>query len=306
MKQSFQIARVRRGFTLLELLVVVGIMGMLATVAISGYNAAVQGMTVRGVRSNVASLVQAAQQRAAIDHVRTAVFFYNELLRAGDQDRSDVVVGQAVAVRATGRISLVGNSTSVAREGASNSSKFLFDEFSDLERTYAVVSNGMDNATLVTSGKGAIRLFRFDPGASKLTYSFVHDYVIERLRRAGSLIGHRETLLTTGSETNLYGYAFGIDRSRSGSADSQWRAGDSYGVEIAVLQLPHGFVFGTAIPSSMASPVSDNPVNAIFFAADGTPSGATSVRISAVKNVGSAAGKVSVVSTFTSDEIETN
>lgn len=183
MKPSFQSVRARRGFTLLELLVVVGIMGMLATVAIAGYNAAVQGMTVRGVRSNVASLVQSAQQRAAIDHVRTAVFFYNELLRAGDQDRSDVVVGQAVAVRATGRISLVGNSSSVAREGASNSSKFLFDEFADLERTYAVVSNGMDNANLVTSGKGAVRLFRFEPGASKLTYSFVHDYVIERLRR---------------------------------------------------------------------------------------------------------------------------
>ena len=94
------------GFTLVELLVTMGLMAMLATMSIAGYYGAVRGMTERGVKQDLIAFVRLAQQRALVDEVPTAVFLMNRYLRAGNQDLGEAarVVGMAVAVRTDGRI----------------------------------------------------------------------------------------------------------------------------------------------------------------------------------------------------------
>ena len=102
MKRSFKSA-----FTLVELLIVIALLGMLATVSITGYSAATRGMEERGARDSVISLIRLAQQRALIDNVPTAVIFSNQLLRHETEAENKVVVGIAVAIRMMGRISFV-------------------------------------------------------------------------------------------------------------------------------------------------------------------------------------------------------
>ena len=63
----------KKAFTLVELLVVVGIMGLLGTVSVGGYRAMQRGMADKGVMENVNSFVRAAYQRAQIDRQPTAI-----------------------------------------------------------------------------------------------------------------------------------------------------------------------------------------------------------------------------------------
>jgi len=68
----------RRGFSLMELLAVMAIMGILATVAVTGYFSAVRSMTRRRAVSNFVATLQQARQRACIDGTRMAVVCYPE------------------------------------------------------------------------------------------------------------------------------------------------------------------------------------------------------------------------------------
>ena len=113
----------KKAFTLIELLVVIGIMGLLGTVSVGGYRAMQRGMAERGVLDNVNALVRAAYQRAQIDRQPTAIYFWNETLRAADDDRTEIVVGKAVAIRRQGRITRADG-------------QYLYDEFADLNLSY--------------------------------------------------------------------------------------------------------------------------------------------------------------------------
>ncbi len=94
----------RRGFTLLELLVVIAIMGLLGTASVGGYRAMQRGMEERGVMQNVNEFIRAAYQRAQIDRQPVAVYFWNECIREESDMQTAVVVGKAVAVRRSGRV----------------------------------------------------------------------------------------------------------------------------------------------------------------------------------------------------------
>ena len=113
----------KKAFTLLELLVVMGIVGLLGTVSVGGYHAMQRGMEERGVMQNVNAFVRAAYHRAQIDRQPTAVYFWNETVRSRTMDEHEIVVGKAVAVRRFGRFSRVSGSV-------------LIDEFADLDLTY--------------------------------------------------------------------------------------------------------------------------------------------------------------------------
>ena len=225
------------GFTLIELLVTMGLMALLATVSIGGYYSAVRGMTERGVKQDVISFVRLAQQRALVDQVPTAVFLFNRKLRDQNDDtgESERTVGIAVAVRTVGRISYI-------------SGNYLSDEYGDLGKTYP--TNGASNA------KGSMRLYRMvDAGSVEACFSTVRDYVVRRQLDTEELFGAK--LLGGGTVTLPDNTVFGVgnvpiwafEKISGGEGNAQWHVGDPYGAEIAHLQLPHGYLFGNAIPN---------------------------------------------------------
>ena len=147
-----------RGFTLVELLVTMGLMALLATVSIGGYYGAVRGMTERGAKQDVVSFLRLARQRALVDQVPTAVIFMNRRLSAENVElgESARIVGEAIAVRRVGRITYINGN-------------YLSDEFGDLERTYPTNSAS-------SSGQTAdMRLYRMQDRNVK--YSTVRDRV---------------------------------------------------------------------------------------------------------------------------------
>ncbi len=210
----------RSGFTLVELLVVIGLMGLLATLSIGGYNAASRGMEERGVRESVISLLRLAQQRSLIDGQPVMVLFYNQRLREEGELEAELSVGTAVAVRMAGRISYVDGS-------------FVCDEFSDWENSYPEDGHTSDPE---------MRLYRMQnvSGNNVDSYcSYVQPYVTRKQRRS-------EYMIATDSLTNSYFFAWGLQV--KGGATG-WKVGDPYGFEIANLQLPHGYIFGSSKPT---------------------------------------------------------
>lgn len=227
----------RDGFTLLELLVVVGIMGMLGVAATSGYSALQRGMTERGAVAVAASVLRTAQERAHVDRMPTAVYCYNRLLRqASGSDENGVVVGVMVAVRRSGRLSYVkGN--------------LLYDEFADLDRTYDAVEDEND-----AKKGGGFRLFRFngtESGGGRMEYSIVSDQIVR------DTSSERVTLFsgagrTGGRQVNLLSSAF-LDLGTGRIKASDWNVGDGYGFVFNETQLPEGFIFGQSVPTSAGS-----------------------------------------------------
>ena len=99
--------RGRGAFTLVELLVVIGIMAVLATISVAGYTAATRGMADRGVIQSTVSILRIAQQTCEIDRVPTKVFFFNRRLSDGSsEDDATLYQGTAIAVKQAGRITI--------------------------------------------------------------------------------------------------------------------------------------------------------------------------------------------------------
>jgi len=285
----------RKGFTLLELLMVVAVMGMLGTIATAGYYAAVSNMEIRGAKESVASLIQAAQQRAATDHIPTGVYFYNQLLREGSVSHNANVVGVAVAVRAGGRVSCV-----IDKGG-----KYLVDEFSDINRGRKVYRRGMSSQDRsdLDNRSSTVRLYRLDVANQAIEVSEVYDYVTVRVENIDTCDESFAAL--GGGNTNILSYAYQVAQGTSNSADSKWRAGDIYGYEISVIQLPHNMIFGTKLPTSLNDPIADEPVDPIFFRTNGRPKGSTTVKMSTCRTTG-ASGQLSVITTFDSDQVDSS
>ena len=217
-----------RGFTLVELLVTMGLMALLATVSIGGYYGAVRGMTERGAKQDVVSVLRLARQRALVDQVPTAVIFMNRRLSNENVElgESERIVGEAVAIRRVGRISYVNGN-------------FLGDEFGDLEKTYST-----DNGN--SSGSTAdMRLYRMQD--QNVRYSTVRDCVVRNSNtKLATEILFGMNINGTYTTNNVYVWAF---EKTGGSAS--WKVGDAYGTEIASIRLPHGYVFGSTIPSQV-------------------------------------------------------
>ena len=225
----------------------------------------------------------------------TGVYFYNQLLREGSVSHNASAVGVAVAVRAGGRVSCV-----VDKGG-----KYLVDEFSDINRGRKVYRRGMSaqDRSDLDNRSSATRLYRLDTAGQRIDVSEVYDYVVERI---GNVDTCEETFASGGGGlTNILGYAYQIAKGTSGKADSMWRAGDLYGYEIAVLQLPRNMIFGKKLPTSLNDPIAEEPVNPIFFRTDGRPRGSTSVDMSVCRTTG-ANGALTTVSTFQSDKVDTS
>jgi prepilin-type N-terminal cleavage/methylation domain-containing protein len=218
----------RKGFTLLELLAVVAIMGMLGVAAAASYGALTNGMKDRGTCAAATALLRGAKERARIDRMPTVVYCYNVCIRESKhQDDSSIVVGRMTAIRRVGRISYIRD-------------RFLFDEFADLEKSYAWTND--ENELGQMRGH---RLFKYNDERSvgkKMEYSIVADdvYSDDEMQMVTTFSGG------VNNRTNILLSAFydlgTSDRSPSGG----WKIGDGYAAEFAELDLPEGYVFGSS------------------------------------------------------------
>ena len=97
----------RAAFTLVELMVVIGLMAMLGTVSVTGYFAAVRGMTERAAIQDTVSIIRQAMQVCLIDQTPTAVLFYNRQTQTENADSPGEAVassaGTAIAIKMAGR-----------------------------------------------------------------------------------------------------------------------------------------------------------------------------------------------------------
>ena len=219
----------KRAFTLVELLVVMGIMASLATISIGSYFAVVRGMADRGAIAAATSVISLALERARIDMQPTVVYFYNELVQNKEASKGTelVAAGVAVAIRRAGRISRVNGS-------------LIHDEFADLERTYDLA----ENANSIRSD--TFRLYRFN--FSRMEYSSVYSETVEdEVNNEKYLVEkpvNRNFRKPNGAlerSDRLISYAFKIKGGFSG-----WRVGDAYGYEFARIRLPDNYIFGSA------------------------------------------------------------
>ncbi len=256
----------RAAFTLVELLVVIGLMAMLGTISVGGYFAAVRGMTDRGAKQDTVSLIRLAMQTALIDQKPTAVLFYNRRTQdedtASGEDTGAEIVGMAVAIKMAGRISL-------------KEDNILVDEFADWNQSYPMSDK--------TSSDVGIRFYRmtdFDkskkgleecsslmnpwvssPGGKDGKRSNLND---EWLAAAGIQLGqwcdnykkmgvfNRDFPVEKAAPEvgNNQRWGFGFHSKNDGLGSSGWNVGDAYGMEIASLQLPKGYIFGNNAPKS--------------------------------------------------------
>lgn len=221
--------RERQGFTLVELLVTIGLMALLGTLATTGYYAASRGMADRGAVTDVKSLIRSAMQRALIDQVPTAVLFYNQRLRDdSDEETSELCVGTAVAIRMAGRFSWVNSS-------------LLVDQFADLETTYPTNK-------LASSSDSGMRIYRMadvDQGYEK-SKTIVNSSVVYNDKVDAEYLVASCSNIVNRLENRVFGWGFELN---SRNKNNNWRAGDAYASEIASIQLPHGYIFGSTKPT---------------------------------------------------------
>ena len=294
-----------RAFTLIELLVVVAIMGLLGTASVGGYRQMQRGMEERGVIQNVNTFIDNAFRRAQIDRQPTAVYFWNELVRAESEDENAVVVGKAVAVRRNGRISKIDNSSA---------GTLLVDEFGDLNLTYpgdrnlgsGADSSGSESAQMDVSSKAAkMRLYNMTTPTDGMKYSLVYDMVASTDPRQEVYLTHDATQSTfdplspaNGGKGSLVLYGF-VD---AGGGNANWAIGDAYGMEFGTLELPRGYVFGTSIPTDLSNPTKVLDDSAIVFRPSGAV-GRSTVQISSMRP--NASGQLSVQKVGTTDSPRT-
>ena len=213
------------GFSLLELLAVMSIMGLLTTVAVTSYFGAARGMARRSAVKHLVTTLTVARQRACMDNARVSVVFYNEVSGVIDAEKGGglKVVPSYVVCKAVGKISMV-------------SGDYLIDEFNALDKMFS--TEIPDN---VGGYRGGFRLYNLSEGE----FSFVYPWVVNS--GDDMIVGRQSSYQPrSNSDTTINAWCFEINqKGKLGEDAGIWNVGDSYGVESAPVQsLPKSFLFG--------------------------------------------------------------
>ncbi len=248
--------RGRVGFTLVELLVVIGLMAFLATVSAGGYYSITRGMASRGAIQDTASIIRYAMQTCLIDQVPTAVLFMN--CRSDKAEKGGDAYGRAIAIRMSGRISWVGKS--------SGGQWMLVDEFADWNQSFSR-DGGNGREAL------SIRLYRMQEegklkngleSCSSLMCNFVECASLdvfkpEYLVGAGCNVDTWCGLHGKNENTDYSAYVNGNahrwglpfhSQNSNGLKNNDWHAGDAYGMAIQEFTLPKNYIFGESVPKN--------------------------------------------------------
>lgn len=263
----------KAAFTLVELMVVIGLMALLGTFSVTGYFAAVRGMSDRAALDDTRSLIRLAMQTCLIDQTPTAVLFYNHQ----NQVQTDAVSaeevkatssGSAIAIKMAGRISYIDGN-------------ILVDEFADWNQSYPVSGStaASDNGVRFYNMKDLDKVADGIDKCSSLMNSSVEkvdkfndEYMIAAGCQVRKFCNDFKKNPNDNKEFSGTLYENGNNqrwgRRITDKNGVQWKIGDAYGVEIATLDLPKGYIFGSQEPNSLKI----KSVNSLSF----SPSGAQS------------------------------
>jgi prepilin-type N-terminal cleavage/methylation domain-containing protein len=250
----------KRGFTLVELLAVIGLMGLMAAMAIGGYSAVVRGMSDRAALDAAKGLADSALQRASLDRKKTYVYLFDEVIKVDSEMSPGVVTGLAIAVRPVGRI------TAVAED-------LFCDEFGDLNNTYAALdSEEGSSQSEMEANASTMRLYSI----AQKDFAVVQEGVF----RYGPQMNATLETATTGSGSG----SSGSSSSQSGTegAEEKWvnekfyfygfkkvgggatfDVGQEYGQEFAVTRLPPGYTFSQSVQMNSAANLGQHKVSVI-------------------------------------------
>lgn len=248
-----------RGFTLVELIVVMGLMGLLATISVGGYFAISRGMAVRGIVQDTSSVVRQAMQTCLVDQVPTAVLFLNRRAPKGKDEEAGEAYGTVVAVKMAGRISYPATSGCKTLGGSTLSGGLLIDEFADWNQSYSKSEpKNLDDAQ-----QGSVRFYRMFNKSSSIKgvsdldacSSLMCTWVGYKELGADFMVARNQTVEsfcdTAGRNVKENGRRWGLafHPENTGLKAGDWKIGDAYGVEIAQLDLPRNYIFGTSVPA---------------------------------------------------------
>ena len=282
----------RSAFTLVELLVVVGLMAMLATVSIAGYSAVNRGMADRGALQSAVSTLRVAQQTCLIDRVPTKVLFFNQKIVKGS---ATAFQGTAIAIKQAGRITM----------DPQSAFGMLVDEFADWDKSYPVKRK---NAGGGGGNRVGMRFFSMrksdeSKGFDKCS-TLVNPYVTQVNALDDCMIQRGmkiEEWCKEYAPNNNVMYGF---EAVSGSV-GDWKAGDPYGIEIARIDLPKGYIFGNDAPKG--DKLDSASIAAVTFdPEDGEPSMSGNVPISLMRPAtgGSGGFTAKLVGTISADMLK--
>jgi len=228
----------KKAFSLLELLVVIGIMGVMASLAIASYSSVTRGMNDRAALDVAKSVLDAAWERAKLDGTKTYVYLFDEVVKPDSDMSAGVVAGVAIAVRPVGRITLAPGDD------------VYYDEFGDLEQTFGILENEDEQKSEGEKEKEAasIRLYNI----RTRSVSTVREGVFAKTLPLKDL----EDASSDEHEVTVFGF-------KKVSGDG-FRAGDAYGQEFAVTRLPPGYTFSSSVNMSGASSLGQHQVGNVI------------------------------------------
>lgn len=254
---------VRRGFTLLELLVVMAIMGLMATASITSYRSMRQGMEEGAVVRNASQFIRLAYQRSKIDMVPVNVYFWNETTKEESDDSPLTVCGRAVAVRKLGRIT--------AKDGQK-----LIDEFGDLEVYGCKDQDGKaDPESTDYQNDSGTWLYRVNGNEQTFQRTLVSRFTVPSKDTAVRMISY-----PTSEDKTIVSYGYYILPDDKGGVD--WKKGDAYGLEFGDFSLPERYIFGNTFSSSVSNPNTEVKVMN-FNPLGGSDGGSQTIDIGAIR-----------------------